>query len=34
LTSIAPTGILRRMNKADRIEINLWWLPSVERAVR
>jgi hypothetical protein len=34
LTSIPPTVILVRMNEADRIEINLWWLPSKERAVR
>jgi hypothetical protein len=34
LTSIAPAGILARMKEADRIDINLWWLPSKERAVR
>jgi hypothetical protein len=34
LTSIPPTVILVHMNEADRIEINLWWLPSKERAVR
>lgn len=34
LTCIAPTVILVGMNLAERIEVNLWWLPSKERAVR
>ena len=33
LTFMQPPGILPGMNQAGRIDRNLWWLPSKERAI-